>query len=158
MQKEGMGEKQDHLSGGIEDWQVVWGELSVRRPIKIVAATACQRFPQHCDQLQAASGLWGKNVRCRSDYCAHRQKVLRLQPNLRWTSDIKRTYVGIYHVRITLFQSILWPAASSSRASAVFQPPLLSIVSQTTPAKSLGISSVPRLRAQTLSRPKLPMK
>ena len=62
-----------------------------------------------------------------------------------------------HHARMTLFQSISWPAASSSRPSACFQPSF-SIDSQTTPAKSLGISTVPRLRAHTLARPKRPKK
>lgn len=75
-----------------------------------------------------------------------------------WRGRLLPNKLQLAHFFMTLFQSIRWPAASNSRASADFQPPLSSIDSQTTPAKSLGISTWPRIRAQTFSRPRWAMK
>ena len=59
------------------------------------------------------------------------------------------TMFFISQITMTLFQSTVKPAASSSRASANFQPPPSSIFSHTTPAKSVGISRSPLAKAHT---------
>ncbi len=59
---------------------------------------------------------------------------------------------------VTLFQSTLYPAACSSCPRLKRQLPLSSKSVQRTPRISEGTSSSPFLSAQTLHRPRLPMK